>query len=326
MCDGKLSSTTDGMSRENSYSSLPETECEWDHLDTPPRSQPPKPPGHFAPTQPFDAVSHYQVAYPGGLEVRAGPGYAPLTGLVLAHGEVFEVSQKLVGTDSRIYLCLSNGQGWVFDDTNLVPHDPSVLQLPYTAQPMAAVPETLPVLFMPVAGAEAAPPVFPAVASPPAAPPCGELLASTPAVGAGSGAPERWYRVAYAGGINLRCDASIDAPYTGVTLQQTETFPVSEELQAPDGRIYLRLSDGRGWVFDDSALMPHDPAVVRGSWVQAQQQYLPVHQVPSDGIVQAGGPPIRRRLHAQPRGKRGGKRCSRRSKACSASASTPVEG
>lgn len=28
----------------------------------------------------------------------------------------------------------------------------------------------------------------------------------------------------------------------------------------------LRLADGRGWAFDDSALFPHDPSVVRGYW------------------------------------------------------------
>jgi hypothetical protein len=45
-------------------------------------------------------------------------------------------------------------------------------------------------------------------------------------------------------------------------LHQNEMFAVSERIQGMDGRIYLLLSDGRGWAFDDSALMPHDPSVV----------------------------------------------------------------
>merc|ERR1712178_230433 len=47
------------------------------------------------------------------------------------------------------------------------------------------------------------------------------------------------------------------------------TFAVSESFQGLDGRIYLLLADGRGWAFDDAALMPHDPSVVRGRWQAA---------------------------------------------------------
>ena len=47
---------------------------------------------------------------------------------------------------------------------------------------------------------------------------------------------------------------------------QNATFAASEELPQPDGRVYLRLADGRGWAFDDRALYPHDPVVVRGFW------------------------------------------------------------
>merc|ERR1712224_864985 len=39
-----------------------------------------------------------------------------------------------------------------------------------------------------------------------------------------------------------------------------------ERIQGLDGRVYLLLADGRGWAFDDSALIPHDPSVVRGRW------------------------------------------------------------
>lgn len=78
-----------------------------------------------------------------------------------------------------------------------------------------------------------------------------------------------WYRVSFAGGIALRCGPSVDAARTGGMLYQNQTFAVSESFQGLDGRIYLLLADGRGWAFDDAALMPHDPSVVRGRWQAA---------------------------------------------------------
>lgn len=77
---------------------------------------------------------------------------------------------------------------------------------------------------------------------------------------------DSWFRVAYLGGISLRAGPYFDGMHTGATLVHNEIFSVCEEIPGPDGRIYLRLSDGRGWAFDDSALMPHDPSVVRGRW------------------------------------------------------------
>jgi len=74
------------------------------------------------------------------------------------------------------------------------------------------------------------------------------------------------FRVAYPGGVALRQGPQFDGARTGSMLVHNEVFQVAEEVQASDGRLYLRLADGRGWAFDDSALMPHDPSVVRGCW------------------------------------------------------------
>lgn len=74
------------------------------------------------------------------------------------------------------------------------------------------------------------------------------------------------YRVAFRGGLDLRRGPSYGALRTGVTLRHNEIFAVSQELQGSDGRIYLHLSDGRGWAFNDAALIPHDPSVMRGHW------------------------------------------------------------
>merc|ERR1711904_203500 len=75
-----------------------------------------------------------------------------------------------------------------------------------------------------------------------------------------------WYRVAYAHGVQIRSGPSVNAPHIGAILAKNEFFAVSEELRSTDGRIYLRLADGRGWAFDDAALMPYNPTVVKGRW------------------------------------------------------------
>lgn len=74
------------------------------------------------------------------------------------------------------------------------------------------------------------------------------------------------FRVAYQGGVALRQGPFFDGGRTGAMLVHNEIFQVSEEVQGSDGRLYMRLADGRGWAFDDSALMPHDPSVIRGCW------------------------------------------------------------
>lgn len=74
------------------------------------------------------------------------------------------------------------------------------------------------------------------------------------------------FRVAYQGGVALRAGPHSDGARTGAMLVHNEVFQVTEEVQGSDGRLYLRLADGRGWAFDDSALMPHDPSVARGCW------------------------------------------------------------
>jgi len=166
--DGKLSSTCDTslsrgnslsslatLSRGNSIASLPETECGWPHFDNyleaessathaalgcfllapaMPSVLAPGPPGQLdvPPRQPTDSV--FRVAYQGGVEVRSGPFSAPLTGLLLRPDEVFSVAAELQGMDGIIYLCLADGRGWVFDDTELMPFDPSVVRCAYASQ------------------------------------------------------------------------------------------------------------------------------------------------------------------------------------------------
>lgn len=83
-----------------------------------------------------------------------------------------------------------------------------------------------------------------------------------------------WYRVAFRGGVDVRFGPDVNSQKVGFTLAHNEIFSVCETVQGvtPDDlRVYLRLSDGRGWVFDDSAIYPQDPSVKRGHWQMMQQ-------------------------------------------------------
>lgn len=75
--------------------------------------------------------------------------------------------------------------------------------------------------------------------------------------------PCLWYCVTFLGGIDVRADPSADGRRTGVVMPQGTAFAVAESLVGFDGRIYLRLADGSGWAFDDSALVPGDPSVLQ---------------------------------------------------------------
>lgn len=102
---------------------------------------------------------------------------------------------------------------------------------------------------------------------------------STPAWGTsmccGDSGVHNLYRVAYLGGIELRVQPSYLAARSGAILHQNEVFAASAEIVGADGRVYLRLADGRGWAFDDSALLPHDPSVVRGHFASAHLEATP---------------------------------------------------
>jgi len=108
---------------------------------------------------------------------------------------------------------------------------------------------------------------------------CNRDLSIAPPLPSAAPVPQVWwYRVSFLGGIALRSAPSIDAERTGHMLYQNETFAVSEHIQGVDGRVYLLLADFRGWAFDDSALMPHDPSVVRGRWSQMDGSQVDYYQ------------------------------------------------
>lgn len=140
-------------------------------------------------------------------------------------------------------------------------------------------------------------------------------MASSPIMAQGQQI-QSFYRVAFAGGIDIRSGPSVNAPKTGMTLPQNEIFSVIETVGGPtpdDPRLYLKLADGRGWVFDDRALYPADPSVVRGRWEPQQvappppQQFVPSQQfapAPVMGMPQVPAgyamPPVQYPYQGQP--------------------------
>lgn len=84
---------------------------------TPPQPQP---------TAPSCRRRLYRVTT-AGLAVRAGPDVsAARIGRVLRRGDIFEASVAAPGVDGRLYLKLAGQRGWVFDDSQVDPMDPSV--------------------------------------------------------------------------------------------------------------------------------------------------------------------------------------------------------
>merc|ERR1719433_2132502 len=64
-------------------------------------------------------------------------------------------------------------------------------------------------------------------------------------------APTAWlYSPEVSALLDIRSSPDINGPRTHVVMQPGEVFMVSEEREGPEGVLYLKLADGRGWVFD----------------------------------------------------------------------------
>merc|ERR1719494_219355 len=63
-------------------------------------------------------------------------------------------------------------------------------------------------------------------------------------------------------GIAIRAEpGSVSNPRIGSKVEGKERFIVSDALMGSDQRMYVRLADNRGWIFDDSSLVPKNPTV-----------------------------------------------------------------
>eukprot|EP00929_Paragymnodinium_shiwhaense_P118250 TRINITY_DN9018_c0_g1_i1.p1 TRINITY_DN9018_c0_g1~~TRINITY_DN9018_c0_g1_i1.p1 ORF type:complete len:607 (+),score=106.09 TRINITY_DN9018_c0_g1_i1:144-1823(+) len=207
----------------------------------------------------------YRVAFLGGISVRSAPdAQAPMTGLVIPCGEHFQVAEKVPKSDLRIYLRLASGDGWVFDDAGLYQDDPSVVEVPKS--PTSGENDKLQMIFAtspsgPFGTLSTSVPHMGGASS--SSPPSGTAPASSTMVAAPLAPSARaWYQVAFCGGISVRSAPDVEAARTGLMLPCGAVFAATESVPGNDGRVYLKLSDGRGWVFDDSMIMPDDRSVV----------------------------------------------------------------
>jgi len=90
------------------------------------------------------------------------------------------------------------------------------------------------------------------------------------------------YRVATIAGIAVRIHPDVDAERTGIILRHNQVFEVSAQVAGADGRLYLKLRNIPGWVFDDAAIDPEDPSVEQLAGEQ--------HEFQGISAVSAGSP------------------------------------
>jgi len=85
---------------------------------------------HFAPEMTPKIESWFRIACQGGIHVRTAPAKsAPTTGTILQWNEIFCASEEIPASDGYVYLRLRDRDGWVFDDSAMMPDDPSVRRL-----------------------------------------------------------------------------------------------------------------------------------------------------------------------------------------------------
>jgi len=190
---------------------------------------------HIAPAVPHvvpGAVSVWVHApeYLAPLALRATPDInGPRTNSMLMPGDEFAVSEEFQGAGGILYLKLSDGRGWAFDRKPGVGCMCSRKPVLSSCTPPGS-------LRVPPGGPAAVGASGALTPGPPAMPP---LLLT------------QWiYNPDIKMPIDIRATPDLNGPRYPTTLSPGEIFQVAEERASPDGIIFLRLADGRGWVFD----------------------------------------------------------------------------
>lgn len=220
----------------------------------------------------------YQPEVTALMDVRAEPDVnAPRTPHVLSPGDAFGVSEELKGEDGVLYLKLADGRGWAFDrkpDVGVMcvrqpsAPPPGPLSLPAIGAPMPMQGQVLQpaspglaVVYAPAApGATIAMPSQGATLDGAAAAgarmtsqsPRATAVAGFAGITACEAAPatSHWmYAPEVLAPIDTRAGPDIESQRLSHRLNPGETFEVCEERES-GGVLFLKLADGRGWLFD----------------------------------------------------------------------------
>jgi len=227
----------------------------------------------------------YRVIYDSGVGLRFKPNLSsPRTGDDLVKGEVFECKTE-VRRAGRRYFELMDGRGWAFDWTEI---DGERVELLEEAATLYTVvfPDGVYGLkwksdttmrFTRFAGFTTDSDAVALTGTgmteddilvlidedPVVGMPLGKVLERVWAASGRQPGNGLYFRVVTKGayGIGIRTEPDVGGPRTGEDLIRGAVFEVDDVVQIDGEPLYLRLADGRGWVFDTSTIDPENPSV-----------------------------------------------------------------
>jgi len=98
--------------------------------------------------------------------------------------------------------------------------------------------------------------------------------------------------------LSIRSEPRDDAEFAGV-LEKGATFKVSSAQEAPDGKVWLHLADGRGWVPKDHvAELQQAPAEATASEAPAEAT---ASKAPADATASTAAPPVATQAEETPK-------------------------
>lgn len=228
----------------------------------------------------------FRVIYDKGIGIRAAPDVdAPRVGEDLVKGEVFEIKTE-VRRAGRRYFELVDGRGWAFDWLQLENGEKEELvelaaQLYTVVFPdgvtgiewasditmrycyVKGFTDEADQMALSAAGVTEGDVLVLVDEDPVPGMPFGKVLERIWATSGRQPGNGLYFRVTTEGayGIGIRSVPDINGPRTGEDLIRGSVFEVDEAIEVEGEPTYLRLADGRGWVFDTTPLDPENPSV-----------------------------------------------------------------
>mmetsp|Transcript_47891 Transcript_47891/g.77708 ORF Transcript_47891/g.77708 Transcript_47891/m.77708 type:complete len:231 (-) Transcript_47891:67-759(-) len=110
-----------------------------------------------------------------------------------------------------------------------------------------------------------------------------------------------WYRVITEGvdGIGIRETPALDGHKTGEDLVRGKVFEVDDVIEQEGERTWLRLKDGRGWVFDNSPVDLENPSAEKIEGFDDVAELEEAYEVARREFAEARGAKLRTADEAQ---------------------------